>query len=313
MINPKFSVVIPLYNKQDHIITSVESVLLQSFDNFEILVVDDGSTDNSCAKLENITDPRLKILHKSNGGVSSARNMGIKHAQGEYVAFLDADDEYENDFLLEVLKLFERFPQADACATAYFRCRIDQKIQSYIPKNIPNSGGLITNFFKHWATGSFFCASSIVVKKNYFHEYDKWFPVGEAVGEDQDVWFHIAEHSLLAYSPICLSNYNLGIENSLTTSNKFTTELPFVTRLKSRVTKGTVLPGQMLFLHKYDIERALSNALCGKKLEAFKLLKKHGFSFSFIKLKLLLVIILMTPLPLINTLRRLRKKLNETR
>lgn len=308
MINPRFSVVIPLYNKEDYILTSVESVLRQSFIDFEVLVVDDGSTDNSCTRLENITDPRLKILHKSNGGVSSARNMGIKHAQGQYVAFLDADDEYENDFLLEVSSLFERFPQVDAGATAYFRCRRGQKKPSYIPENIPDTGGLITDFFRHWASDSFFCASSIVVKTNYFHEHDKWFPEGEAMGEDQEVWFHIAEHSLLAYLPICLSNYNLGIENSLTTTNKFTSELPFVTRLKKRVTNDTVLPGQMLYLHKYDIERAINNALSGKKPEGFKLLKEHGLSFAFIKLRLLLVILLITPVSVINALRRLRRK-----
>ncbi|MGI2125807.1 glycosyltransferase family 2 protein [Shewanella oncorhynchi] len=308
MTNPRFSVVIPLYNKEDHILTSVQSVLSQSFDDFEILVVDDGSIDNSIAKLGDITDPRLKVFSKCNGGVSSARNYGIKHAKGQFIAFLDADDEYENDFLLEVSRLFERFPQADAGATAFFRCIRGQRKPSFIPVNIPTQGGLITEFFKYWAYDSFFFTSSIVVKAQYFDKHQKLFPEGESMGEDQEVWFHIAEQGLLAYLPECLSNYNIGLENSLTATSKLTDELPFVSRLKKRVTNGTALPGQLLYLHKYDIERAINNVLIGNKSEALKLLRVHGLFFAFIKLKLLLIILLLTPISVVNILRSLRRQ-----
>ncbi|MBO1895828.1 glycosyltransferase family 2 protein [Shewanella sp. BF02_Schw] len=308
MTNPRFSVVIPLYNKEDHIITSVQSVLSQSFDDFEILVVDDGSIDNSIAKLGDITDPRLIVFSKCNGGVSSARNYGIKHAKGQYIAFLDADDEYEVNFLQEIALLFEGFPQADAGASAYFRCRGNQKTSSFIPANIPISGSIIKGFFKYWALDSFFCASSIAVKASYFYEHDKWFPEGENMGEDQEIWFHIAEQGLLAYLPECLSNYHMGLENSLTATNKLTNELPFIARLRKRIVNEPEDSAKMLFLQKYDIERAINNVLIGNKSEAFKLLRVHGLSFDFIKLKLMLIILLLSPFSAVRVLRRLRRQ-----
>ena len=87
-----FSVVIPLYNKELSIINTIQSVLDQTFQNFEIVVVNDGSTDRSVEMVEQFNDPRIRIINKSNGGVSSARNRGIQEAKYELVAFLDADD-----------------------------------------------------------------------------------------------------------------------------------------------------------------------------------------------------------------------------
>ena len=93
MINyPIFSVVIPLYNKEDYILQTVQSVLDQTDPDFELLVVNDGSTDSSQQRLSAITDPRMRIINRFNKGKGAARNTGIWEAKGEYVVFLDADD-----------------------------------------------------------------------------------------------------------------------------------------------------------------------------------------------------------------------------
>lgn len=86
------SVIIPLYNKQDSILKTLNSVLLQSYKNIEIIIIDDGSTDCSLDVVRNINDYRLRIISKNNGGVSSARNLGVKESKGKWILFLDADD-----------------------------------------------------------------------------------------------------------------------------------------------------------------------------------------------------------------------------
>ncbi|RUT02705.1 hypothetical protein DSM106972_056250 [Dulcicalothrix desertica PCC 7102] len=88
----KVSVIIPLYNAEKYIAATIESVLAQTYKDFEILIIDDGSPDRSVEVCQQFTDPRIKIIHQANRGLPGARNTGIRHAQGDYLAFLDADD-----------------------------------------------------------------------------------------------------------------------------------------------------------------------------------------------------------------------------
>lgn len=112
------SVVIPLYNKEHSIERTIQSVLNQSYLDYELIVVNDGSTDKSLevvmefvGRIDNRwIDDRLTLIHKENGGVSSARNRGIRDAKGEYVAFLDGDDIWDKDFLKEMVRLIEDYP-----------------------------------------------------------------------------------------------------------------------------------------------------------------------------------------------------------
>lgn len=115
----KFSIIIPLYNKRPYVERTLRSVFAQTFTDYEVLVVDDGSTDGSAELVQQYTDARLHIYRKENGGVCSARNYGIRKAQGDYIAFLDADDEWHPEFLSALDNLSRRFPQAGICATAY--------------------------------------------------------------------------------------------------------------------------------------------------------------------------------------------------
>lgn len=105
-----FSIIIPLYNKEKIILSTINSVLNQTFHNFELIIVDDGSTDNSSEKVKSLKDPRIKYYYKENGGVSSARNYGIEKAQYDWIFFLDADD-YVIENALELFAYYiERYP-----------------------------------------------------------------------------------------------------------------------------------------------------------------------------------------------------------
>lgn len=102
---PHLSVIIPIYNAEQYLYRCIESVLSQSYTDFEILCVNDGSKDNSGEICEEYVkkDIRVRCFHKQNGGVSSARNHGIQHALGEYITFIDADDSIGRDYLLNLL------------------------------------------------------------------------------------------------------------------------------------------------------------------------------------------------------------------
>lgn len=99
---PVFSVIIPTYNREKLIGRAIDSVLNQTFKDFELIIVDDGSTDNTKEIIERYTDQRIRYIYKENGGQNSALNKGIEFAKGKYVAFLDSDDEWLDEKLRKV-------------------------------------------------------------------------------------------------------------------------------------------------------------------------------------------------------------------
>ena len=107
-----FSVIIPLYNKAPYIERAVKSVLSQDYPHFEIIVVNDGSSDGGEKIVTKLEDERLKLVSQKNAGVSAARNKGALEAKSEYLAFLDGDDTWEPNFLSELVKLIADFPNA---------------------------------------------------------------------------------------------------------------------------------------------------------------------------------------------------------
>ena len=109
---PAISVVMPCFNAQAHLPMSVASVMAQTCEDWELIAVDDGSTDGSLAWLQSQTDPRIRWLTQSNSGVSGARNAGVAIARGKFLAFLDADDTWQPDFLLTMLRALEAHPDA---------------------------------------------------------------------------------------------------------------------------------------------------------------------------------------------------------
>lgn len=116
----RFSVIIPLYNKAPYIGKALQSVLEQTFDDFEIIVVDDGSTDDSYsvakAVLETSERP-FKLIHQENAGVSTARNKGVAASSGEYICFLDGDDWWAPTFLEKMDELIQDYPEAGIYGT----------------------------------------------------------------------------------------------------------------------------------------------------------------------------------------------------
>ena len=203
------SVVIPLYNKESSIATALDSVLAQTYQDFEVVVVDDGSTDKSASIVEQYADPRIRLIRQENAGVSAARNKGIAEAKGVYVAFLDADDEWLPEFMEEIVALQNEYPACRAQATNY-RISSQGETTSTILRKIPfkNMHGVLTNYFEVASCSNPpVCSICVCIERRLLNEIGG-FPLGIKSGEDLLTWARIAVHTDWAYSLRPLSQYN---------------------------------------------------------------------------------------------------------
>ena len=152
---PVVSAVIPLYNKAPYIGRAIQSVLAQTEQEFEVIVVDDGSTDGGAAIVEHFADPRIRLITQENRGASAARNRGIRESWADLVAFLDADDEWYPAFLETALDLRRRYPGAGLYATAYTIYNPDggRRVASIAAVPPTPWSGLLPNYFRSAALG----------------------------------------------------------------------------------------------------------------------------------------------------------------
>jgi glycosyltransferase involved in cell wall biosynthesis len=196
------SAVIPLYNKVSHVQRAIDSVLAQTCGDWELIVVDDGSTDGSADVVRRNSDGRIRLVVQENGGVSAARNRGAAEAKCDLVAFLDADDQWQPDFLETVLKLRERFPQAAVWATAYAVIADNgESLCTEFPGTAGSDadGGLI-DYFRSPGPWMPVHASAVMVRRDSLAKAGG-FPVGVRCGEDWDTWIRLALRYPIAWSP----------------------------------------------------------------------------------------------------------------
>lgn len=205
------SIVIPLYNKAKTIEHTLQSILNQSYKDFEVIIVDDGSTDKSLEIVSSIKDPRIVVFQQVNQGVSAARNLGVKMASCDFVAFLDADDEWDSDYLETQVNMIRTFPEASVFGTNYrFKDslgNISNTILRHI--NLDKKSGILTNYFE---VASFshvpVWSSAVVIRKEALNSVGG-FPVGIKSGEDLLTWAKLAIKYKIAYYIEPKATYNL--------------------------------------------------------------------------------------------------------
>jgi len=210
------SIVIPLYNKEKQVSGTLESVFRQTFQDFEIVIVDDGSTDNSVAEILKIEDSRIRLFSQSNAGVSVARNKGIAEAKYDYIAFLDADDEWNPDYLQEQINLINNYPECSVFACAYDLRTYKGELKHIQLNKMPFSSqtGILTNYFEVASCSHPpLWTSAVAVKKDAILSI-KGFPVGIKSGEDLLTWARLASKYSIAYSRKFLSVFNLSSSES---------------------------------------------------------------------------------------------------
>ena len=208
------SVIIPLYNKEHFIRKTIQSVLNQSYTDYELIIINDGSTDNSLAVAKTFCDPRINIIDKKNGGVSSARNLGISVAKGEYISFLDADDIWHQDFLLEMDRLIQKYNNYSFFCVAQY----NRKIQIFKHD--------ITIIKDHCKYPYIYCTCSLCIKKNVF-DHISGFRKDVQCGEDRDLWLKISCKYHTVYLNKELVNVNHITENNLSRETDVMKSFPY--------------------------------------------------------------------------------------
>lgn len=233
------SIVIPLYNKEQSIGKTLNSVYNQTFTDYELIIVNDGSTDKSVDIVKSWIQKHsmnedkavlssYRIVNKDNGGVCSARNLGIKESKGEYVAFLDADDLWDSGYLQEQVFMIADYPDCDMWSMNFIRTG-QSEIQRPDSTGLPvGFRGVVDNYFTINNRVSDLChSSSVVIRKSVF-DIVGLFDERIKYAEDDDMWWRIIAYSSLAFNDKVMVFYRQDAENrALSRKQELRYSLPF--------------------------------------------------------------------------------------
>ena len=298
-MSPFFSIVIPLYNKEKYILDALQSVLNQTFENYEVIVVEDASTDKSQEVISTLKSKKVTVIkHDTNKGLSASRNTGIKNAKSNYIAFLDADDFWKDNYLEELFLLINSYPKAKLFATNYEELYQNDTI--LLPSN--NSKNLeektiIHNFFEISLAQPLYCPSSFCVEKSVFETIGFY---NESIRFGEDVDFNIRANLSyqLAYTKKPLVRYTMLSENQITQSlisGKIITDFDFFdTKKTSKSVK------KYLDFHRYIMAKHYKTE---NNADEFEKMKK-GIDIKNLNLKQ--KILLNAPIPLLNLVKKVK-------
>lgn len=213
MSKPTFSVIIPLYNKECEIEGTIRSVLSQTRLPDEIVVVDDGSTDRSAEIVQRIGSPLIRLVAQPNAGECAARNRAIAEARGEYLALIDADDEWEPGFLAEIEAMIGEFPGCGLYCTGFSVVSHD----GLFPARGLDRRGVVGNFFRDSAHRYIAIPSASCIPREVIDTVGG-FPEGMKMAGDLYMWIKIARRYRVCYSPERLARYSKVASNRSATS-----------------------------------------------------------------------------------------------
>ena len=293
------SVVIPLYNKARHIHRAIHSVLAQTWQDFELIVVDDGSTDGGGEIVSMMPDPRIRLIVQDNAGVSSARNHGIKEASADLVAFLDADDEWLPCFLETVMGLHARHPVAGIYATAYRYCQGDITwCPTFNDCCTSPQGGLLDDYFRA-ALGTPPVSSTAVMIPKRILAAVGGFPVGIKRGEDLQTWAAIALSHPVAWSSKECAVYHLSTDNRACLTYFGASDMAAAAVIEPFLASDNIPHSSRNMVEEYLVLGRLQVAwnchLNGKRKWALNLLRKTRHTREFRKRWLILQIYVRVP------------------
>ena len=212
---PFFSIIIPLYNKEEHIVNTLQSVFDQNYDDYEIIIINDGSTDTSHQLVSNIENDKIRYFLTKNNGVSSARNYGIKKAIGKLVAFLDADDYWYPNHLEIISQLYNKFPKAGLYATSYTKKFNQKSIFLASFKNIiadSSSFIIVDDYFESSSIDAIAFSSACAIPISVLTSMNG-FDTTITHGEDTDLWVRIALQYQIAFATFVTASHNLNATN----------------------------------------------------------------------------------------------------
>jgi len=284
-MTPFFSVIIPLYNKEKYIEATLSSVLKQTFTGFEVIIVDDGSSDDSLNLVKKNKDSRITLIKQENKGASVARNNAISNAKGKYIAPLDADDIWHENHLSELKSLINSFPDAGVFCNNY-----QVKLSEYLVKkanfnfDYDDKHLIIPDFFDANIYNYIATSSSSAFLKTSFIKLGT-YDTSLRTAQDLDIWIKFALNYKIAFNPCITMTYNHFDDSSLSNSNYNTDRYNFIAFYKDEEKKNPSLK-KYLDVNRYAVSlRCIAN---GEK-ELYRLLKSEiDFNNLNLKQKLLL-------------------------
>lgn len=205
MSKPSISIIVPIYNMQHCMRRCIDSLLSQTFRDYELLLIDDGSTDNSAAICDEYLDKdsRIQVYHKPNGGLSDARNYGLQHAKGKYTIFADPDD-YVGEKGLDLLYITAEREQADITICDLYR--EDEYSRHYMSQQPSELKPEIILQELFWKIGGF--TVNKLIRRDLYQRFDIQYPNGIYGCEDQYVMAQFLLHHIkVAYVPVAFYHY----------------------------------------------------------------------------------------------------------
>jgi glycosyltransferase involved in cell wall biosynthesis len=206
MPEPLVSIMMPAYNAAEFIGQAIESVLAQTYPHWELIIINDGSTDNTAEIAGYYSDARIRLINQPNGGESTARNTALAHMQGELVAFLDADDAYLPGHLAETVAYLNQHPGRDAVYTdGYHIDQAGRQLQTLSSRRRgPFEGWIFEQVVR--ASDVFGPPMTMVIRRKLFTAYQLGFDNRIIIGPDWDFEAHLTEHASFGYldRPTCL-------------------------------------------------------------------------------------------------------------
>lgn len=273
----KFSVIIPLYNKVHTIVRTINSVLSQVYTDFELIIIDDGSTDGSKEIIfKNFSDERISVYTQKNSGVSASRNRGVSIAKGKYIAFLDADDEWMPYYLQTVSDEIKKFPHAGLIHIPAFHRDIVTGYGLIAVVKKYREKSLLVNLFSSTYN---LCAqtSGIIVKRDIFECFKKdvlnGFPEDMTYEEDMTCFFSYALFTSSLYIGYPLSIRNNNVRGQLVRNKKVEILIPCQAKYLNRLYNSYLKIGKrrkdFLLFFKYELRTRISSSLKENQYERF--------------------------------------------
>lgn len=253
MMTPSVSVIIPLYNKAPYIERTLRSIVAQTFVDFEVLVIDDGSTDGGAELVRQFHDHRISLKTQINSGVSAARNRGIIESRSDYIAFLDADDEWKPEFLNTIWKLKEDFPEVKFFASSNEVIYGNGKkiIRDY---DFPETS--LVNLMEYITCcvhkGTPVWSSAVMIYRPLLMKVGM-FPVGQQRGEDLDTWFRLLAEGPLIYHNKPLAVYWSGLSSSVSTAcnDVYLNNNSLLQSLEENILKNSYIGDDLIRVYDY--------------------------------------------------------------
>lgn len=280
------TVVIPLYNKKDTITKALDSVLNQQVLPDEIIVINDGSTDGSEKEVENLNNPLITLVHQENKGVSAARNKGIELAKSEWIAFLDADDEWETNFLTEIKKLINENKGINAIGTNYFHKADNNLFINPVRKIHYIKNNSISNYFNFASFNTPpIWSSAICIKKSTLLKVNG-FSENIKSGEDLLLWAKIATTTSWNYinKPLAVFNRNTSTKRIPEYPDLVAKELKYLVKIETNIKTQKSIQKYLAFWYKIRTSQYLYHKDIRFVNELIKMFKYRIFAFHLLKI-----------------------------